>query len=77
MGRDRTTSTWYEPLSDPRDIELAVHWALARRGVFVISVGDVHLLPHVLAAAERFEEGPPAADMEAMIGRLEMEPLFV
>ena len=77
MGRDRTTSTWYEPLSDPRDIELAVHWALARRGIFVISVGDVHLLPHVLAAAERFEEGPPAADMEAMIGRLEMEPLFV
>jgi aryl-alcohol dehydrogenase-like predicted oxidoreductase len=77
MGRDRTTSTWYEPLSDPRDIELAVHWALARRGIFVISVGDVHLLPHVLAAAERFEQEPPAADMEAMIGRLEMEPLFV
>ncbi|HLQ31690.1 MAG TPA: aldo/keto reductase [Chloroflexota bacterium] len=77
MGRDRTTSTWYEPLSDPRDIELAVHWALARRGIFVISVGDVHLLPHVLAAAERFEQEPSATDMEAMSGRLEMEPLFV
>jgi hypothetical protein len=54
-----------------------VHWALARRGIFVISVGDVHLLPHVLAAAERFEQEPSATDMEAMSGRLEMEPLFV
>jgi aryl-alcohol dehydrogenase-like predicted oxidoreductase len=77
MGRERTTSTWYEPLQDPNEIALAVHWALARPGIFVISVGDVHLLPHVLAAAERFERAPADADMEAMIQRLRVEPLFV
>ncbi len=77
MGRERTTSTWYEPLTDPRDIELAVHWALGRPGNFVISTGDIHLLPEVLAAAERFQAAPADAEMEAMVQRLEMEPLFV
>jgi len=77
MGRERTTSTWYEPLQDPQDIELAVHWALSRPDIFSISVGDVHLLPHVLSAAERFERSPANAELEAMIQRLQMEPLFV
>ena len=77
MGRDHTTSTWYEPLQDPAQIQLAVHWALARPGIFVISAGDVHLMPHVLAAAERF--GPPPADgeLQALVDSLHMEPLFV
>ncbi len=77
MGRPKTTSTWYEPLQDPKDIELAVHWALARPGIFVISTGDVHLLPYVLDAAERYA-GPPAdGELAAMVERLQMEPLFV
>lgn len=77
MGRERTTSTWYQPLTDPRDIELAVHWALGRPGTFVISAGDIHLLPHFLAAAERFQVPTGDEAMEAMVRRLEMEPLFV
>jgi aryl-alcohol dehydrogenase-like predicted oxidoreductase len=77
MGRERTTSTWYEPLTDPADIELAVHWALGRPGTFVISTGDIHLLPTFLAAAERFESAPGDSAMDAMAKRLEMEPLFV
>lgn len=77
MGRERTTSTWYEPLTDPLDIELAVHWSLGRQGTFVISTGDIHLLPHVLAAAERFEAAPADEAMQAMVDRLAMEPLFV
>jgi aryl-alcohol dehydrogenase-like predicted oxidoreductase len=77
MGRPHTTSTWYEPLTDPRDIELAVHWALSRPGIFVISVGDVHLMPHVLEAAARFDNGSVEAELEAMLRRLDMEPLFV
>jgi aryl-alcohol dehydrogenase-like predicted oxidoreductase len=77
MGREHTTATWYEPLAEPRDIDLAVHWALARPGIFVISAGDIHLLPHVLAAAERFQTGPDDDAMEALVRRLEMEPLFV
>ena len=77
MGRERTTSTWYEPLQDPADIELAMHWALARPDIFVISAGDIHLLPHVLSAAEHRHEAPPDSAMNALVERLHMEPLFV
>jgi aryl-alcohol dehydrogenase-like predicted oxidoreductase len=77
MEHEHTTSTWYQPLTDPADIALAVHWALGRPGIFVISAGDIRLLPHVLAAAERMEQ-PPADDaVQAMVERLAMEPLFV
>jgi aryl-alcohol dehydrogenase-like predicted oxidoreductase len=77
MGRTRSATTWYQPLSDPRDIELAVHWALGREGIFVISVGDVELLPHFLAAAERFERATSDGQMQTLVDRLAMEPLFV
>jgi aryl-alcohol dehydrogenase-like predicted oxidoreductase len=77
-GRERTAATWYEPLSDPADIELAVHWVLARPQTFLNTAGDVALLPHVLAAAERFDGQPPAADaVEALIQRRGLSPLFV
>jgi len=77
MGRTRTATTWYQPLSDPNDIALAIHWALSRPGIFVISAGDVGLLPHVLAAAERFEQAVEDAKLQAMVDHLTMEPLFV
>jgi aryl-alcohol dehydrogenase-like predicted oxidoreductase len=77
MEREHTTSTWYQPLTDPADIALAVHWALSRPDIFVISAGDIHLLPHVLAAAERMEEPPADEAVQAMVDRLAMEPLFV
>jgi len=77
MGRPRTASTWYQPLADLRDIELAVSWALGRQRIFVVSVGDVELLPAVLSAVERFEQVTPDNDMRALVKRLEMEPLFV
>jgi len=77
MGREHTASTWYQPLADLPDIALAVQWALGRPGIFVISAGDVQLLPHVLAAAERFGRPPTDEAMQTMVERLEMEPLFV
>jgi hypothetical protein len=77
-GRPKTASTWYEPLTDPADLELAVHWALARPGIFLNTVGDVKLLPHVLAAAERFDgTEPPADEVEALVERRSLRPLFV
>jgi aryl-alcohol dehydrogenase-like predicted oxidoreductase len=75
-GRPQTASTWYEPLTDPADIELAVHWVLGRDGVFLNTVGDANLLPHVLAAAERFEARPGDETMDALIERRSLTPLF-
>jgi aryl-alcohol dehydrogenase-like predicted oxidoreductase len=77
LGRERTRSTWYEPLEAQADIDLAVWWVLGRPGVFLNTAGDVDVLPRVLDAAERFEKRPTDAEMTTMLGRAQAEPLFV
>jgi aryl-alcohol dehydrogenase-like predicted oxidoreductase len=75
-GRPQTASTWYEPLRDPADIATAVHWVLGRDGVFLNTVGDVELLPHVLQAAERFEAKPADEALHELVQRRSLSPLF-
>ena len=77
LGRERTRSTWYEPLEDQADIDLAVWWVLGRPGIFLNTAGDVDLLPRVLDAAERFEKRPTDAEIAGMLDRSKAEPLFV
>ncbi len=77
LGREHTHATWYEPLEDQHDIDLAVHWVLKQPGVFLNTVGDIHILPKVLDAASRFQAGTPDEEMHTMVERLNMEPLFV
>jgi len=77
LGRKRTRTTWYEPLDRQEDIDLAVWWVLGRPGVFLNSVGDVDLLPRVLDAAERFSARPSDAEMQALVERSRLAPLFV
>jgi aryl-alcohol dehydrogenase-like predicted oxidoreductase len=77
MGRQHTRAVWYQPLEDQQDIDRAVHWVLKRQGLFLNTVGDIHLLPRVLDAASRFQAGTPDEEMQAMVARLAMEPLFV
>jgi len=76
-GRERTRATWYQPLEDQRDIDLAVQWVLARPGIFLNTVGDVALLPKVLDAAARLTGAPDEAAVRDATARLEMLPLFV
>jgi aryl-alcohol dehydrogenase-like predicted oxidoreductase len=75
-GRRQTAATWYEPLTEPADIEAAVHWVLGREDVFLNTVGDLHLLPHVLRAAERFRARPGDEAMQALVDRRALAPLF-
>jgi aryl-alcohol dehydrogenase-like predicted oxidoreductase len=75
-GRPQTASTWYEPLRDQGDIDLAVRWVLGRSGTFLNTVGDVTLLPKVLDAAERFSERPPEDAMAELMARRQLTPLF-
>ena len=80
MGRTHTHGTWYEPLEDQQDIDMAVHWVLKRPGIFLDTVGDIQMLPKVLDAASRFQPdsaGPTDEQMQALVVRLGMEPLFV
>lgn len=76
-GRERTRATWYEPFEEQADIDAAVHWVLARPGIFLATVGDIRLLPKVLDAASRFSSAPDDATMREQCARLDMLPLFV
>lgn len=69
-------ATWYEPFEEQADIDRVVHWALNRPGLFLNTVGDIHLLPRVLDAASRFEPAAQA-EREATVADLEGAPLFV
>lgn len=72
-----TRSTWYEPLEDQADIDLAVHWVFGHPGVFLNTVGDIHVLPLVLDAADRFQAAPSEEAMQDLLTRQEMASLFV
>ena len=76
-GRPKTASTWYEPLREQADIDLAAHWVLGRPEAFLLTTGDVDILPKLLDAAERFEQRPPDEAMAALADRRRLEPLFV
>ena len=81
VERPPDAPTWYEPLREPADIDTAVAWVLGRPGVFLNTAGDIHLLPLVLDAAERAVERagqrPSDAEMEELVERRSMAPLFV
>ena len=85
QGRQHTHNTWYEPLENQQDIDMAVHYVLKRPGIFLNTVGDINLLPKVLDAASRHPEGdgthgrhgPTDQEMQQLVSRLQMEPLFV
>jgi aryl-alcohol dehydrogenase-like predicted oxidoreductase len=76
-GRPHTAATWYEPLRDQADVDLAVHWVLGRPDAFLLTTGDVEILPRLLDAAERFAARPDDGAMAALAARAEAEPLFV
>jgi aryl-alcohol dehydrogenase-like predicted oxidoreductase len=72
----KTRATWYEPFEDQEVIDTLVHWVLSREGIFLNAVGDIHVLPKVLDAANRFSGGRVQADFEGAIAQLEIEPIF-
>jgi hypothetical protein len=76
-GRPKSASTWYEPLRDQADIDLAAHWVLGRPEAFLLTTGDADILPRLLDAAERFQGRPSDEDMADLAARRQQEQLFV
>ncbi len=68
--------SWYEPLRDPAAIRRAVHWVLARPGLFLNTTSDATLLPEILGAAAGPIKAPGEAEMRADVAREAMAPLF-
>ena len=72
-----TANTWYQPLTDQDAIDSAVGWVLGRDRLFLNTVGDIHILPSVIEAAERFTQRPNDEQMRALENAFGLEPLFV
>lgn len=75
-GVERNHDTWYQPLENEADIRQAVHWLLARPGIFLNSVGDVDLLPAVLRAANELGEAPSDEIMAALSEKVGFASIF-
>lgn len=75
-GIERSSATWYEPLTEQAHIDTAVHWVLSRKGIFLNTVGDVRLLPQVFDAATRYVHAPSELAMDQLLKLQEMAPLF-
>jgi aryl-alcohol dehydrogenase-like predicted oxidoreductase len=76
-GRSETYNTYfYEPLEDQEAIDRAVHWGLDHPDLFLITVGDMQLLPKVLDAATRFAVRPADTAMDALVDAFDMQPVF-
>ena len=64
--RPKVYSTWYEPHADQAVIDQAVSFVLSQPISNLTSVGDVTLLPKVIAAAERYRPLDAAAQEKLM-----------
>ena len=75
--RPKTHNTYfYEPLEAQDAIDKSVHWALGLEDSFVITAGDMQVLPKILDAGERFNEPPSDPEMEALGGTYDIQPVF-
>jgi aryl-alcohol dehydrogenase-like predicted oxidoreductase len=76
-GRSKTYNTYfYEPLETQDAIDKSVHWSLGFPNSFLITAGDMQLLPKVLDAANRFEKRPSDMEMRAIVDEFDMRPIF-
>lgn len=76
-SKEPSAATWYEPLVEQAQIDLAVHWVLGEPGIFLNSPGDLDLLPRVLDAAERFALRPAETEMAELASEQRLSSLFV
>ncbi len=74
--RPADSRTWYEPLTDQSDIDLAVRFVLGREGLFLNTTSGIDLLPKVLDAASRGGPRPSEREMAGLVERRGMTPLF-
>jgi aryl-alcohol dehydrogenase-like predicted oxidoreductase len=69
--------SWYEPLRDREALRRAVHFVMSRSGLFLNSSSDATILRDILDAASEAPKAPSRAEMEADVGRYQMQPLFI
>lgn len=74
--KEQKYATWYEPFEDQAQIDAIVGWVLSRPGIFLNTAGDIHLLPKVLDAVQRFDPSATQADFQQILSQMAVDPLF-
>lgn len=75
--RPKSYNTYfYEPLVEQDAIDVAVHWAMGLPDSFMISAGDMQVLPKVLDAASRFEGKPSQSVMARITVEFDIKSIF-
>lgn len=75
-GTEPKLNTWYEPFTNPEDIEIAIGWALKQEGAFINSAAEISLLPLVIKAVEKARD-ITEEEMADLAKRTGMSNLFV
>jgi aryl-alcohol dehydrogenase-like predicted oxidoreductase len=75
--KPHTHATWYEPLQNQSDIDTAVSFVLSRSGLFLNTSGDIHVLPRVLDAANRYDPSTPENKVREAASEMDLAPLFM
>ena len=74
--KERIRNTWYEPYTEPEDIQNAVDFVLSHNVTGIPTAGDTRLLPLVLEACEKHKPMYPE-EREALIASAAgQDPLF-
>ncbi|MCZ6890858.1 MAG: aldo/keto reductase [Gammaproteobacteria bacterium] len=74
---DEPKFAWYMPLKDVDPIRRAVHYVLARPGLFLNTSSDATILRHILDAASQPIEAPSLKTLEQDVESYGMAPIFV
>jgi predicted aldo/keto reductase-like oxidoreductase len=71
-----TYHTWYKPFDEPEMVERTLRFTLSQPITAAISAGDSHLLPAILAAAERFAPMDKHEQAQLLSLAGQYEPIF-
>ncbi|MBT8362222.1 MAG: aldo/keto reductase [Deltaproteobacteria bacterium] len=74
--KTRSHTTWYEPLNDQNSLDKAIHWVMGQTDAFLITTGDVKILPKFLAAVGNFVEPPSKDEMNTLVKEQGLVTLF-
>lgn len=69
-------NTWYRPFDDQERIDRAIWFTLSQGVATATSAADVHLLPMILSAAERFQPLSAERQLELTAEASALEPIF-
>ena len=74
--KKRSHITWYEPLHAQEAISKAVHYVLGIPDIFLITAGDIQVLPKILEAAANYREPPPDEVMKKLVLQHGIKSIF-